>query len=149
MRRLERHELDLLRDKTIDLILRARAMHLRSPQANVLKHWDQIHDRMKGAVLRNDSVEGWATELLRELGVPSPNKYLSSAIVELTDIVREHDCMHEWRQMVRRESSYIMAKARLIADQRRAEYEAEAEAAEHITDLKFEQPTPAGAEATR
>lgn len=124
MRNLTPGQAERLRALTIDLILEARAAHLAGPTANPLKHWDQIHDRIKSASLRSDSVPKWATELLRELGIAAPSSHLSSAILALADEVTTSDTFHGWRHLVRTEIAYLMARARAVADQRREEREA-------------------------
>lgn len=119
MRRLDEAEREVLREQIVLFVLAVRREYLRSPGVNVLKHWDQIRDRMRSAARRAESVADWATLVLRGLNLPSPRSDLSSILVGLTEHVRRADALAEMLDLVEREHGLILALARLRADDAR------------------------------
>lgn len=123
MRNLTPGEADRLRALTIDFILEARAEHLAGPKRDQLGHWDLILNRMKSAALRSDSVQKWVSEVLSEICVGAPKRHLAASMLALSDEVATTGTIREWRRLVRTEAPLIIARARAIADQRKADRE--------------------------
>lgn len=113
-----------LRTKTVETLLAVRAVYLGTPGANMLKHWDQIQERMRAAARTTASPEEWATKLCRDLQLPALGSTHSSILKELVDCVTENSCRNEWLDLLEQESGYLMALARLVAEQRKEEREA-------------------------
>lgn len=112
-------EKEKLRDLTVDVLLELRAAYLRTPGVNALKHWDQLQDRMRLAARTATSPEEWSTVISRSLKVGAPNVTCSAAIMALSAEVFEKRCATAWLDLVEAEYGYLMAKTRLLSEQRR------------------------------
>lgn len=123
MPRLEPEERERLVELTVAVVLDLRAQYLRSGVANPLRHWDQIQSRMRAAARQSASPSEWATALLRRLQVGAPSSRLSASLRRLCDGVSDS---RSWLDLIEREHGYILARARLGAEQR-AEMSAERE----------------------
>lgn len=119
MARLSEEELEELRRPTVMLILEIRGLYLRTPGANVLKHWDQLTARIRSAARTSASVGEWLTSMLQSLQIPSPSNSLSKCLDQLDEIVGRKKCSREWLDMIEREYGLLMAHARLEAELRR------------------------------
>ncbi|MGH8630894.1 MAG: hypothetical protein ACREU7_09050 [Burkholderiales bacterium] len=108
-----------LRGYTVGLILEFRSEYLAAG-ASPLKHWTQLQDRIRAAARQSTDVPTWATAVARSLGLGAPTKDRSSTTAQLHDLVRDNDCAAQWLQMVEDEHAYLLAQARLIAEQQRA-----------------------------
>ena len=115
---LNEEKKEALRTKTVQVLLELRAAYLLLPSCQPLKHWQQIHDRMRMSARTCCSVAEWITRMHRSLGIGTLNKSLSLAIVELSD---EVECIPdpEWLDLLDQEHAYIMALARLEAEDRK------------------------------
>lgn len=108
-----------LRNLTAELLLEIRAAHLRTGSANVLRHWDQLQDRLRAAARTSTSAEGFATELARSMRVGSPSVPHATAVRVLADEVRERGCAREWLDLVEEEWGYLISLTRLLSEQRK------------------------------
>lgn len=118
--RLTLNERERLLDKTVRVVLAIRAQYLANG-ANALKHWQQIHDRLRISTATAGSVEEWVTLMCSGLRLPTPSKDLSSAMVELAT---EESCnanATQWLELMEREHAYVMALARAEAEDRKNE----------------------------
>mgnify|MGYP001283913011 CR=1 FL=1 len=117
-----------LTDLTVDVVMELRRMYL-STGANALKHWDQITDRVRAATRTCAGPEEWVTKLCRDLQIAAPSSSLSSAAEALTEAARRYGAA-AWLALVEREYAFMIARARRLAEERRAEkLEAAAQAA--------------------
>jgi hypothetical protein len=119
MAKLSEVQLEQLRTKTVELLLELRRLYLRSPQANMLKHWEILQNRMLSAARRAANPDEWVTSMLRGMQIPSVSSACSAAIVSLGGAVREAGAAREWLDMVEREYGLLLAMARLAAEQAR------------------------------
>lgn len=109
-----------LNDLTVELVLGVRAQYLAGG-ANPLKHWDRMTDRIRAATRTQTSVEAWVTRLLRDLQLSAPSSSTSSAVEALVLATRQHGGARVWLALLDREYAYVMARARRLAEERRAE----------------------------
>ena len=110
---------ELLRSRTVELLLELRAAYLASPSANSLKHWDILTERLRAAARTTASPEEWATKMRRDLNLSGPNSSGSKALVELVHEVTERNARREWLDLVEKEAGYIMALTKLSAEKRK------------------------------
>lgn len=109
---------DRLVDATVGVIDQVRSAYLGTPGASVLRHWDQIQDRVRMSARTSTTPEEWATSLCRSLKLPAPDSYLSASISTLTTTVDEVGDARAWLDLVEREYAHMMALARLRAETR-------------------------------
>jgi hypothetical protein len=114
-------ERERLRTLTVECVIELRTMYLRTPGCSVLKHWDQITDRLRSAARQSESPEEWLTAMLRGLQISSPEANSSRCFRDLADYVREQQCAREWLDLLEREFGYLIAVARGVAEQRKKE----------------------------
>lgn len=105
-----------LRSLLVEMVIEFRRGYLRTPQKNLLKHWQIILNRMRSAVMSTSSVDEWVTQVQRRLQIPALGNSGSSALLDLGGHVREHDLWAELRDIVWRETGLIEALARRIAE---------------------------------
>lgn len=117
MKRLDEGKLEALRSRTVSVLLGMRRQYL-ADGGSPLKHWEQIHARMRMAARTSASVAEWVTALQRSLKIQTPNSELSTSILELCD---ESACIADpdFLDLIDREHGYIMALARAEADDRK------------------------------
>lgn len=116
---------EALSDATVDVVMELRRQYLAGG-ANALKHWDQITDRMRAATRTCAGPEEWVTKLCRDLQIAAPSSSLSSAAETLTEMVRRsRGGASAWLALAEREYAYMIARARRLAEERRAEKLAE------------------------
>lgn len=115
---LSEKQKEKLRNRTAEVVLQFRDLYLRTPQVNVLKHWNQLEARVKAAARTCGSVEAWATKLQRDLQIENLGKDASQGLIDLASTVREMDGTNEWLSLVEDELGYIMALTRLAAEKR-------------------------------
>lgn len=108
-----------LLELTINLVLNVRAQYLAGPEANPLKHWDQIQDRLRAVVRQCETVEEAVTSLCRSLRLGAPRSLLSRSIEELATFVGRD--AGPWLELLEREYALVIARARLVAEARQAE----------------------------
>ena len=108
-----------LRTLTVEAILELRSAYLGTPGCNVLKHWDQIQDRMRAAARSSETPEEWLTTMTRTLQLGAAKPVSSRWFRDLTDFVRERKAAREWLDLLEREFGYLIAVARGVAEQRR------------------------------
>ena len=116
---LSEEQKELLRNKTVEVLLALRAEYLRTGQANPLKHWDMLQTRMRTASRTCATPEEWATSIARRLQIGALGKDSSRCLKVLADEVRERDCAADWLDLTERETGYLMALCRLAAEQRK------------------------------
>ena len=117
--RLDNSKRDALLSKTVNVVLELRRQYLAGG-GNSLKHWQQIHDRLRMAARTSGSVAEWLTRMQRALQIGVPSNSLSLAVAELSD---EVECIPQpaWLDLLEREHAYVMALARLEAEDRKAQ----------------------------
>lgn len=98
------------------VLLDLRAAYL-ADGGNVLRHWDQLLDRMRAAARTSSSMEEWHTSMCRSLQLGAPSSAASSTLSELVATVGIY--RSEALDLVEREHGYLMAKARLEAERRK------------------------------
>lgn len=116
---LSEAEKERLRTLTVEVILEARSAYLRTSGANVLKHWDQIHDRVRMAARTSSNPAEWITMLYRSLKIGAPSSDSSAATMALTHDVHDKRCDSAWLDLVESELGLLMAMARSISEERR------------------------------
>ena len=109
---------------TVELLLDLRSEYLRTPGCNVLKHWDQIADRLRAAARSSSGPEQWFTSMRRYLQLSGPSKSSSGSAFELCSVVAERGVAREWLTMLEDDWGLLMAKARLISEHRKDAKEA-------------------------
>lgn len=121
---LNEEKKEALRQRTVEVILSLRAAYLQTPGCQPLRHWQQLHDRMRMSARTCESVAEWITRMQRSLGIATPGPALSRAIVQLSD---ETEVIPdpEWLDLIDKEHAYIMALARLEAEDRKEKRELE------------------------
>lgn len=122
--KLDEQAKEKLRTQTVEVLLDLRAAYLATPGCSPLKHWDQLQDRMRAAARTCASPEEWTTKMARDLQLASPSLGSSRSLLALVHEVTERGCRREWLDLIEREHGYLMALARLSAEQRRAAREA-------------------------
>lgn len=110
-------EKERLRSGAIEMLLEMRRSYLRTPGANVLKHWDILQSRMRSAARTSSNVEEWATDMARALRLDSPSASYSEALRNLADLAREHGSA--FLDLVDAEWGYLSAMARAVAEKRK------------------------------
>lgn len=118
--KLDEQAKEKLRTETVEVLLDLRAAYLATAGANPLKHWDQLQDRMRAAARTCASPEEWVTKMARDLQLSAPSLTSSRSLLALVGEVSERHCRREWLDLVEREHGYLLALARLAAEQRRA-----------------------------
>lgn len=113
---LDEYQRQTWSNQTVMVLLDARRQALRNG-ASPLKLWDQLEARMLAATRTTDRPSEWATKLLRDLQIESPDKDSSRSISLLVESTTGH--AREWLDLVEREHGYMMALARLEAERRR------------------------------
>jgi len=108
-----------LRTLTTDLILQIRSEYLRSGYGNVLKHWEQLETRLRAAASTSATPEELSTKYVRSLQLVGLGKESCRVLAELADYVRENGCSIDWLELIDQESTYLMALAKLQAEQRK------------------------------
>lgn len=107
---------EAMRDATTAWMLAARWEYLGTTGCNVLRHWDQLQDRMRAASRMADDVPSWTTNIARALSLGAPSPQRASATAALAEAVGK-DAL-AWLDLVEEEHGYIMACARLAAEAR-------------------------------
>ena len=110
---------EVLRNRTVDVLLELRAAYLRTPGCNILKHYTQIEDRMRSAARTTATPEEWVTMLSRSLHLSAPSSSCSAAIRALADSVRELGCAREYMALVEDEYAYLSSVVRSLVDARK------------------------------
>jgi len=112
---------EIARAAVVRLVLALRAEYLAAG-ANPLKHWEQLHERLRAAARTTGTAEEFATKLQRDLRIATVTSSFCSATTELVDAVGgEHAALLD---LIDREHGYIMALARKAADEKRREAQA-------------------------
>lgn len=119
---------DRLVEATVSVIGQMRGAYLGTPGASVLRHWDQIQDRLRAASRTSSTPEEWVTSLSRSLKLPAPDRWLSDSIFELTSLVAALSAARDWLDLVEREHAYLMSLVRLRAEIRAAKRKTNTEA---------------------
>lgn len=117
MRPLDEEKREALRTRTVNVLLGLRAQYL-ADGGSPMKHWQQIHDRMRMAAATTASVPEWVTEMQRALQISTPNSKLSTSILELAtecETIADPDFL----DLIEEEHGYIMALARAEAEDRK------------------------------
>lgn len=108
-----------LRHATVRVLLELRAAYLRSG-GSPIKHWSQIEDRMRAATRTSGSVEEWVTRMRDSLQLSGITSSASSAVVMLRDeLDSTKTSSRSWLDLIEREATYIMALARVEAEDRK------------------------------
>lgn len=125
---LEKSVKERLRTLTVETILDLRSEYLRTPGCSVLKHWDQLSDRVRASARTSATPEQWYTAMRRGLQLSSPSKASSSSSFELIAYVNDAGLDGPWLALVESEWGYLMSIARKISDERREAKQAEDDA---------------------
>lgn len=137
-------DLESVRNALVNLVMELRREYLASPGCSVLRHWDQIQERLRAAARVSAGPEDLVTRLRSGLSLPAPSSRFSRSFRQLVEIVgpgkRERSAL---LAMIDREHSYILALARAEAERRRADRD-EVDAAEAAV-LDEILPIPEGA----
>lgn len=118
---LSKQEKEQLRTLLVEVVLEVRQQYLWGPSPNVPKHWEQLHGRMKQAARTTQTAEEWASRFTRGMGVQALTSQGSQALIDLVHFVTEQDATLEFFGTLDREHSYLIALARLTADNRSQE----------------------------
>lgn len=116
---LDEKSKERLRTLTVEVLLALRAEYLRTPSANALKNWDLLQSRMRGAARTCATPEEWATTIARKLQIGAMSPSSARCLTDLVHVVTEQRCAAAWLDLVERETGYLMAMARLCAEQRK------------------------------
>jgi hypothetical protein len=121
--KLDNSKREALLARTVAVVLELRRQYLAAG-ANPLKHWQQLHDRLRMATRTTTSVAEWATRVQAGLQLGVPSSSLSSAVLLLEDEVA---CIPQpaWLDLLEREHAHVMALARKEAEDRREQRLAE------------------------
>ena len=103
------------REATVQWMLAARAEYLKNG-ASALKHWDQIQDRMRAAARMSVDVSTWCTSVARGLQLGAPSDARAKATLALKTAVSDPMV---WLELVEEEHGYLMALARMQAEERK------------------------------
>ena len=103
----------------VEVVLDIRAEYLRTTGCNVLKHWDQIQERVRIAARTTGSVEEWLTNLRRRLVLGAPTGNSSRSCDALVSEVRDEATQREFLDLVERRYAFVMARARRVSEERR------------------------------
>ena len=116
-----------LRAATVEVVLALRAAYLAADRKRALKHWTQIEERMRFSAKTSATPEEWVTAMKRGLQIGTTSSSLSSATVRLADEVATLGPRgaSRWLDMIERELGYIVAMARLEAEDRAEKRRAE------------------------
>ena len=120
MAKLNEQQREKLRTLTVEFLLATRAAYLATPQANALKHWEQLQNRVLSAARRSATADEWTTAVLRGLQIGALSSSASSSLHDLCAAVREGDATSEWLDLIQRETGLLFAMARLAAEARKA-----------------------------
>lgn len=120
-------EMDRLRDLTVRVLDAARRDALSAGTLVSLKQYDRIASVLRIEARTSATVAEWATGLHRRMGLSSPSRTLSfevldmdAAVAEMVDGPRGRDVVTaELMTMMEREHGYLIARLRLMADDRR------------------------------
>ena len=113
-------DLERLRTMTVELLLDLYRQALQAGW-NPLDLWDQISNRLRAAARTTTSPEEWASQMLRSLKIAAPNKYSSASLADLAAHVRERGWARVWLDLLGREHGYLVALARKLNEERKAE----------------------------
>lgn len=129
-------------DLTVDVVLAYRAQYLES-WANVLEHWNQIASRMQMATRTSSGPEEWCSKFARGLKITTPSRDASRAMVRLAEKVAAYG-RGPWGARVQTEHAFILARARVEAEERKAAREARAATTDSTdsTDTTTDSSTP-------
>lgn len=107
---------EILRTRTVEILLVLRTAYLRTGQANMLKHWQILQSRMRAASRTTASPEEWATKMARDLQIPNLSSSGCQVLADLTHAITERGCRSEWLDLLDAEAGYIMALTRLASE---------------------------------
>jgi hypothetical protein len=108
---------DVVRDAAVALLMEARAEYLANG-ANPLKHWDQLQDRLAAAMRTSGSAEQLVSTLRRGLNLSAPSSSFSNAATVLVGAMDADPML--WIGLLESELGYLMARARVEAERRKA-----------------------------
>lgn len=117
MPRLTEDQRESLVVATVDVVMEARRMALMQG-ASPLKLWDQLTSRLRAAARSSERAESWASKFIRDLQINAPSKDLSLAIQALAATVGPG--ASAWLDLIDREYGYVIARARIEAERRKA-----------------------------
>lgn len=110
----------------VDVVLELRREYLRTPQANILKHWDLLRSRLRIAAKTSGDLQEMWCQLRRRLCLPSPSvsssrsfEALASQVAELAEMGADRAV----REIAERRTDAVMASARLAAEKAKEEAE--------------------------
>lgn len=106
-----------VRDRVVAVLLAVRNRYLQQGAATI-KHWTQLHERVRAAARSSATIAEWISQLERSLAMAGVDKAICSATVALVEAVgSEHGAFLD---LIEREHGYLMALTRQAADQERA-----------------------------
>jgi len=108
---------DVVRDAAVALLMEARAEYLTNG-ANPLKHWDQLQDRLAAAMRTSGSAEQLVSTLRRGLNLSAPSSAFSNTATLLVGAMDADPML--WIGLLESELGYLMARARVEAERRKA-----------------------------
>jgi hypothetical protein len=101
----------------MEFVLELRRQYLSQyGSAVVLKHWDQIGDRLRASARTSEGVEEWGSDVMRKLRLGSPSKDSSTCLRELCDYVAEHASSSLFLDLIEKEHAYLLSLARNTAE---------------------------------
>lgn len=124
-----------IRAALVNLLLALRSEYLAAG-ANPLKHWDQLHERLRAAVVAAVSIPALVTALASSLKLQAPGSWRSSATVALADLATVAG-IDEVLAVIEEEHAYLIALARVEAEERR-ERRQERAAAEAVASRRID-----------
>lgn len=121
---LDEKQRRVLETLTVEWVLALRAEYLASPGCNVLKHWDQMQDRMRAAARTTGSADEWVTSVRRGLRLSAPSRDSARCSDALVSEARDHASAREFLELIESRHAYLMARARVAAEERKERREA-------------------------
>ena len=103
------------RESTIAVILDLRAQYLANG-ASPLSHWDQLKTRVHACAKQSSGVREWCSLMLRKLQLEAPSVSLAYGIDALAALTDANE--PAWLALVEKEVGFMIAMARVKADQR-------------------------------
>lgn len=111
-------------DHTIAAIVQFRIWAIRSG-TNPLTAWDRVSDRVRLASRSQVDVESWCSTVMRALQITSFDLVASRVFSDLAEAVGDRS--GEWVDWANDRHQFIMARARLHADDLKAKRKAKSE----------------------
>jgi hypothetical protein len=109
----------ILEDLVVELLLAIRAEYMATSQANVMKHWTLIQDRVRASARTTATAEEFVTWLRRGLRLDAPSKDSSRCSTALVSEVRDETDGRAFVELVEARHAYLLARTRVAAEERK------------------------------